>query len=48
MYGKLLCMIVILLTGLLYMFGFIGQESSTDNAKPPERVASNDGDTDRE
>lgn len=35
MYGKLLCMTAILLTGLLYMFGFIGQESSNDKAEPP-------------
>jgi len=48
MYGKLLCMMVILLTGLLYMFGFIGQESSNDKAEPPGQVASTDGDTDRE
>ena len=47
MYGKLISMILILLIGLLYMFGFIGQDSSTDKAEPPVQAASADGDADK-
>jgi hypothetical protein len=45
---KLLYMILILLTVLLCMFGFVGQESSTNKSEPPEQAESMDSDQDRD